>query len=273
MRFEPTAKGLYAYSQDNNIPQGEAWVFLTTVKANREKYTRRAYSGALKARRLQNIIMFPGARQFESIIANNHLPNADVTREDIKAADDIFGANIGSLNGKTVSRPGHPVSGTSTPVPRDILQTHKRVTLSVDIMFVNSVPFLLTISRNIRFGTVETLPNRQMGTIKQALQRVFKHYARRGFRVQTTCADPEFQPLEGSLRETQFNFCAENEHVPDIERYVRTVKDRVRSGYNLLPFDRIPRQMLIRLLSTAVFWLNAFPHQDGVSSTSLPATS
>ena len=67
-----------------------------------------------------------------------------------------------------------------------------------------------------------------------------------------------------------FNFCAQGEHVPDIERYVRTVKDRVRSGYNNLPFSRIPRLVVMRLVSNAVFWLNAFPHPDGVSTTLSP---
>ena len=80
-------------------------------------------------------------------------------------------------------------------------------------------------------------------------------------------ADPEFQPLQDECISVSFNFCAQNEHVPEIERYVRTVKDRTRCGYNSLPFERIPRLIIMRLVSNAVFWLNAFPHADGVSDT------
>ena len=95
-------------------------------------------------------------------------------------------------------------------------------------------------------------------------------YHARGFRVRTIPADPEFQPLDSMIPGMSFNFCAQGEHVPNIERYVRTVKDRVRSGYNNQPFSRLPRLVVVRLVSNAVFWLNAFPHPDGVSATLSP---
>jgi hypothetical protein len=84
-------------------------------------------------------------------------------------------------------------------------------------------------------------------------------------------ADPEFfTPLDEIFGDVSFNFCAQDEHVPEIERYVRTVKDRARSAYNSLPFAYIPRLMVIRLISNAVFWLNAFPRPNGVANTLSP---
>jgi hypothetical protein len=80
-------------------------------------------------------------------------------------------------------------------------------------------------------------------------------------------ADPEFTPLQAALPQICFNFCAQKEHVPDIERFIRTVKDRVRSAYNMVPFKHIPRLVIIRLVANAVFWLNAFPQSDGVSNS------
>ena len=68
----------------------------------------------------------------------------------------------------------------------------------------------------------------------------------------------------------QFNFCAQNEHVPEIERFIRTVKDRACSGYNFLRFKCIPRLILIQLVSNSAFWLNAVLHRDGASSTLSP---
>jgi hypothetical protein len=77
-------------------------------------------------------------------------------------------------------------------------------------------------------------------------------------------------PLQAEIGHVQFNLCAQNEHVPEIKRFIRTVKDRTRSGYHSLPFKRIPRLIVIRLVSNGVFWRNAFPHKDGVSSTLSP---
>ena len=58
-----------------------------------------------------------------------------------------------------------------------------KVNLSADIFFVNSIPFLITLSRNIRFITGDRLQNRKVGTILSALVRVFNLYLRRGFKV------------------------------------------------------------------------------------------
>ena len=269
LHFTPTAKGLYAYSGCRGSPS-TAWAFVTTVTDKRDLYTKRAYQDAVTARQAQNIMMFPGVRQLYKIADQNLLRNSPITRADIRAAEDIFGPNLGALKGKTPARRSTVVSGGRDGVPPDILDRHRDLVVSMDIFFINKIPFLLTTSRNLHFGTVEAIPNRQVDTVLKAIQRMLAIYHTRGFRVRTIPADPEFQPLDGMLPGVSFNFCAQGEHVPDIERYVRTVKDRVRSGYNNLPFSRIPRLVVVRLVSDAVFWLNAFPHPDGVSTTLSP---
>ena len=153
-------------------------------------------------------------------------------------------------------------------VPPDILKIHKEVALGVDIMFVNKVPFLITISRNIHFETVEELPNRKLQTVKAKLQSVIAIYAHRGFNVSTILADGEFEPMRPWF--PLLNTCAENEHVPEIERFIRTIKNSTRSIYQMLLFTRIPRLIAMRLVKTAVFWSNAFPSADGVSSAHSP---
>ena len=213
-------------------------------------------------------MMFPGVRQLYKIADQNLLRNSPINRADIRAAEDIFGPNLGALKGKTPARHSTIVSGGRDGVPPDILDRHRDLVVSMDIFFINKIPFLLTMSRNLHFGTGEAIPN--VRTVLQAIQRMLAIYHARGFRVTTIPADPEFQPLDGMIPGVSFNFCAQGEHVPDIERYVHTVKDRVHSGYNNLPFSRIPCLVVVRLVSNAVFWLNAFPHPDGVSTTLSP---
>jgi hypothetical protein len=50
--------------------------------------------------------MYPSTRDFQDIISKNILPNSPVCWDDIAAAEDIFGHNIGALKGKTVHTPG-----------------------------------------------------------------------------------------------------------------------------------------------------------------------
>ena len=272
LHFEPTAKGLYALT-DSTHGHSQAWTLVSTVADRKAEYTKREYRDALLARKIQNIIMFPATREYSEITDHSLLPNCPINRVDIAAAEHIFGSNLGALKGKTVSRPGVPVTGRITGVPPAISDKFQHgVVLAIDIMFINKIPFFITTSMGLHFGTVENLNNRQVPTIVGALDRVVQLYKRRGFGIATIKADPEFAPLQEHFGGIAFNLCAQDEHVPEIERYIRTVKDRVRSGYNSLPFERIPRLMVIRLVGNGVFWLNAFPHADGVSDTMLPRT-
>ncbi len=70
----------------------------------------------------------------------------------------------------------------------------------------------------------------------------------------------------------QLNVTARDEHVPEIERPIRTVKERVRCLNTTLAFTIVPRRMLIELVyySSSIFWLNTFPSSEGISDTLSP---
>jgi hypothetical protein len=57
-----------------------------------------------------------------------------------------------------------------------------------------------------------------------------------------------------------------------VERYIRTIKERVRSIYNSLPFKRMPSGLIVEMTYASVFWLNCFPHPHGISPTLSPRT-
>jgi hypothetical protein len=61
------------------------------------------------------------------------------------------------------------------------MDRYRNVTLCIDIMFVNKIAFLLTISRGIKFGTAEILKDRKHLTIMSAIKHVVALYSKRGF--------------------------------------------------------------------------------------------
>jgi hypothetical protein len=107
---------------------------------------------------------------------------------------------------------------------------YRDVTLSIDIMFVNKIPLFLSISRNIRFITAEVLHNRKQETLIKALCRIHGIYRKRGFWITNIIlGDSEFECIRGAVSTdlwSELNICGEEEHVPDIERCIRTVKER-----------------------------------------------
>jgi hypothetical protein len=88
--------------------------------------------------------------------------------------------------------------------------------------------------------------------------------------------DGQFDGLAGLLSElpvpVTLNITSADEHVGDIERYIRTVKERMRSTYNTLPFTHVPPRVVIELAKREVFWLNSFPAANGISDTLSPRT-
>jgi hypothetical protein len=130
-------------------------------------------------------------------------------------------------------------------------------------MFINNLPFFVTKSRDLQFATVEFMKDRKVATVHSYLQSVINLYQSRGFVVDTIFADHEFEVLRPW--HPNLNTTAADEHVPDIERHIRTIKDSTRSTYRTLPFRRLPRISLIHLVKNAVFWINAVPTNDGIT--------
>ena len=90
---------------------------------------------------------------------------------------------------------------------------------------------------------------------------------KRGFKISTLLMDRQFESIRGDLAEMQINLntVSNDEHVPEVERYIRTIKERAHCVYNTLPFRRIPTRMIIEIVYHSVFWLNSFPAEDGIS--------
>ena len=61
-------------------------------------------------------------------------------------------------------------------IPEEIKQMNRDIELSADIMFLNGLPFLVTISRRIMFTTVEYLDNQSEGSLVKSIKKALKLY-------------------------------------------------------------------------------------------------
>jgi hypothetical protein len=135
------------------------------------------------------------------------------------------------LKGKTVHQAPERVNASLINLPQVIMGRYRNVAINRDIMFINKFPFFMTISRSIRFATSEeSLANQTSRTIMAAIKKVKQLYSQRGFRITQMMMDGQFENLRGKLAELQIglNTVSNDEHVPDIERYIRTIKERTR---------------------------------------------
>ena len=136
---------------------------------------------------------------------------------------------MAALKGKMVQIKPEPVTTNTVHIPQEIWDIHKEVTLSMDIFFVNQIPFFVTLSRLLYFTTVTHLPNRSLGEIFKALKGIFYYYLQRGFCMTFITGDGEFAFLEQFMNllvgAPHLNLTSTNEHEPYIERRIRVVKE------------------------------------------------
>ena len=193
---------------------------------------------------------------------------------DVLIANELFGPDVGALKGKTTRRTPPIVDLPISVDLTSILKHYGEITLCVDLMYVNKVPLLVTLSWNIKFGTMEAVADRKEATMLKCIKGVASLYRKAGFKVTTALMDGEFMLLRGGLAELglRLNKTSRDEHVGDIEQYIQTVKERMRAIYNTLPFQKIPAWLVIEMAKTAVFWLNAFPAAGGASQDLSPCT-
>ena len=126
------------------------------------------------------------------------------------------------------------------------------------------------------FTAVHHLANRTVPQIFNAFKEIFTYYLQRGLRITTIVMDGEFAPLKPLIAEMpggpHVNLTSANEHVPDIERRIRAVKERSRATRHGLPFQRIPQLMVTHMVLLVVMMLNYFPPKGGVSTHTSPKT-
>jgi hypothetical protein len=265
--FKQSPSGLYYHDTADR-----AIVMVNTVQKNREGYTQREYDDAKEARRSLSLVGCPSPKDFKNTVRANMIHNCPVTPSRISAAHKIFGPDVASLKGKTTRQTPEPVLTDYVQIPNEILELNKDVTLAVDVMFVDDIHFVVSLSRKIKFTTSEYVPRRSKPLLVKSLNKIINIYNHRCFNVVTALMDREFEPLRDEVPEVRLNITAADEHIPDIERQIRTMKERARAVRSTLPFKRLPARMIIELVHFSTLWINAFPPSIGVSDTYSPRT-
>jgi hypothetical protein len=201
-------------------------------------------------------------KDFKWLIQSNQIKDCPVAVQDINVARKIWGKNIAALKGKTTR-------SKSIPMAREYVKV-------LYIFFVNKIPFFFTLSRKIFFTAVNHLADHTVPQVFKAFKEMYQYYLQRGFHIKTVHADGEFATLKPLIESMpggpMVNLTSANEHVPEIERRIRVVKERCRATRHSLPFERIPKLMTIHIVLNVVKLLNFFPTKGGVSDTLSPKT-
>jgi hypothetical protein len=114
-------------------------------------------------------------------------------------------------------------------IPPELIQAQQDVVLCMDTMYINGMSFLTTISQHIMYRTTEKVPNKTAKDYRSALDTVFRLYNLAGFKIWSIHCDNEYcslmQELE-TIYEIKMNYSNAQEHVPEVERSIRVIKEQ-----------------------------------------------
>jgi hypothetical protein len=161
------------------------------------------------------------------------------------------------LKGKTVRQRPERIEPEYLGNRRDFYRLHHFVTLTTDVMFVNGLAFFTTLGRDIRFGTAEHVPSRTAKQLAKSLMQIIKFM------------DGEFEKIKPEV-ELDVNISAAREHVDEIERYHKTLKERCRCVLSDMrpigsdAYQFLHKQIVIWLVYFCIMMLNSVPAAKGI---------
>ena len=104
-----------------------------------------------------------------------------------------------------------------------------------------------------------------------AIKHFINQFSNRGISIAGIHGDNEFEKIKQLVAPIPVECCGREEHVPDIERGIRTLKEWSRCTTSTLPYSKIPGLMVDANLQDKITWLNQFCPHNYFSTTIGPS--
>ena len=138
-----------------NLCDEEDCIIVDTVSGNFEGYTKTEVKAAHEAYKARGHTGNIPEQDLACVVHNQSVVNCDITPRALSNATEIFGPYLPGVRGKSVRRKLDRVITDRICIPRDFQRIQQSVTCVADIFFMNEIPFLITLSRKMKFVTVE----------------------------------------------------------------------------------------------------------------------
>ncbi len=118
----------------------------------------------------------PSPATLKLMVCDNLINNCLVTLEAIKVADNVFGPDVASLQGKMAWWTPNHVDLAYANIPPEIISRNLDVIVIANLMFINGLPFLVSISRNIMLITVTYMPLCKIEDLQKGMLQIILVY-------------------------------------------------------------------------------------------------
>ena len=151
-----------------------------------------------------------------------------------------------------------------------MVKLHNDIFLGIDIFHINGLAFFVMASSKTKLVTTEEICSENMKMTLACLKSVVRLHNKRNPHVATIAGDDKFDPLKNILKEKcnmECNPTAADEHVAEVERMIRVVKERIQALCSRMPWNEaIPKLMMRETVKNSVMMINAFPLKSGINN-------
>ena len=278
--FDELDSGLYVWTPNINNnstnKQISSYSFLTLVRTNKENFTPEEVRRADRAKLLYEHCGAPGYAKYLKWLANNYFINCPITVDDAKRALHIYGKDLLKLKASSVRiKPNKLGIVAPIEIPREVWEHHQEEIIGIDHLYVQTLPFCHSIGISYKFWTIDSAKGTKKprkDDIIRTIKRIINLYHARNITVKQINADNEFACVEEEITPVKMNIVAAGQHVGDVERSIRTIKEGTRYHVHRLPYRRYPACMIRGCLIKVVKERNNLPAENGVSRTVSPCT-
>ena len=202
-----------------------------TIVKSRSRVSKRDQIKADRVRRLQHVAGFPSDETSIYSVLTNGIKNNPISKRDVQICNDVLGRIKCIAQGKTTMKQSDPVDVNSQIVklPPATLTHYSNVQLAADVMCVNDVPFLTSMSNHLHHGSSSAVDNLKTPTLEEGLRNIIRCYNVRGFSISIIFVDIQFKFLKDrNVLGVTINVVSRGEQVKQIERFHRLIEERCR---------------------------------------------
>ena len=155
-------------------------------------------------------------------------------------------------------------------IPHELHDAQHDVCLYVDIIYVNGMPFITALSKNIKYHTAMWVADHTAPTIISLVVSILLLYEWAGFQVMEVCTDHEFKPVLHILKDNGWSFTTTlanaQEHVPEAECNNHVLKEHICTIYHGIPYKMLLQTIIFYMVMETAAKLNYFPTKGGCSN-------
>ena len=234
---------------------GLAFPTFETVQDVERVYNNRELTRAREARALFKMLGYPSASNLIKLVRHGKIRDNKLTTKDIINYIQIYGQDLARIRGMS-TRARRPFEN------QDLLGKYidEGITLDVDIMFCEGVPFLLGVVMPLELVMAHYLKSRSLNQVRNGILDFSSQISKLGFRMKQLRCDGEgaVSAIANEVNTTVIDQTGSDTHLGTVDSAIKKVKNVVRGHLAISPF-RFPFMLIVFLIFYAVSRVNFWP--------------